>query len=95
MHMVRALALGKGALIRVLHPVQICAKCAIMIKDAIIDIERRLKERGISVHQFCQDIGVSRTTWQRWKAGVVNPRLETWLRVQELVPPKEKKGRAA
>lgn len=74
---------------------QICAKYAVMIKDAIIDIEARLKQQGISVNQFCQDIGVSRTSWQRWKAGVVNPRLETWLRVQELAPPKEKKERAA
>ena len=65
-----------------------------MIKDTIIDIEHRLKERGISVNQFCQDIGVSRTTWQRWKAGVVNPRLETWLRVQEIAPPKKKQEAA-
>lgn len=65
-----------------------------MIKETLIDIEGRLKERGIPVRRFCAEVGINPSTWQRWKAGQVSPRLETWLRVQEMAPPK-RRGRAA
>jgi len=72
-----------------------CKDALTMIKETLIDIEGRLKERGIPVRRFCAEVGINPSTWQRWKAGQVSPRLETWLRVQEMAPPKEKKGRAA
>lgn len=69
-------------------------KPALMFTQSIIEIEGRLKERGIRINDFCEQAGVSRATWQRWKAGVVIPRADRWARVQEMAPGKGRRRAA-
>ena len=40
-------------------------------------LERRAKAAGISVAELCHKAGIARSTFQRMKAGVVEPSLST------------------
>ncbi len=65
----------------------------------IPEIEDRLKAAGIPLAKFWQDIGIHRTTWQRWKAGRYAPRIDAWRQIIAILPPeapkKPKRKRAA
>lgn len=48
--------------------------------------EARIKAAGITIEDFCRTAGVSRSTWQRWKAGATRPMLATWEKVADSLP---------
>ncbi len=51
----------------------------------IAAIEAALAEREIPVDLFCTRAGVSRASWQRWKARQTFPNGRLWLRVEQTV----------
>lgn len=53
------------------------------ISDQVSKIEHDLAERGWSPDDLCRAAGINRSTWTRWKSGVVIPNLATWLKVEE------------
>ncbi|MBY6120238.1 helix-turn-helix domain-containing protein [Mameliella alba] len=48
-------------------------------------IESRLAEAGRTVAEMCNEAGLARSTWQRWKSGAVVPKLNSWGDVGEAV----------
>jgi hypothetical protein len=58
---------------------------AMSIRENIISAETRAKAIGLSVDDLCRQIGVHRATWQRWKAGVTEPRLSDWERTEAVL----------
>lgn len=36
---------------------------------------------GLSIGDFCREVGIHRATWQRWKAGRSAPDVPAWERV--------------
>jgi hypothetical protein len=48
----------------------------------IAGIEARLTAAGKTIGDLCEAAAINRTTWTRWKAGLVSPRLTTWNAVQ-------------
>ena len=52
------------------------------VQDRIGTIEAELKARRITVAEFLEDIGVGRTSWQKWKNGSQLPTMSKWARVE-------------
>jgi hypothetical protein len=53
----------------------------VVTPDEIETIEAALGDCGVSVRQFCETAGISRATWQRWKARKTTPNMRSWRRV--------------
>jgi transcriptional regulator with XRE-family HTH domain len=53
------------------------------IRDEIPKMEAALRERGLSVDEFCDKADLARSTWTRWKSGAVQPNMATWSRVEQ------------
>jgi predicted transcriptional regulator len=51
--------------------------------DAITNAENELARLGYSRRRLCQDAGVAPSTWTRWKAGLTEPNMRTWRRVEQ------------
>lgn len=45
-------------------------------------IEARLSTKGLTISQLCDEVGIARSTWQRWKAGVHSPNMKTFDAVE-------------
>ena len=61
----------------------VCAYGITMI-DVVNEIPRmedQIKGAGYSLFTACKDMGITRSTWQRWKAGEVSPSLANWNKV--------------
>jgi hypothetical protein len=56
------------------------------IQREIAAIETRLEAADISINDFCASVGIHRSNWQRWKAGVTAPNMRNWGRVLDAVP---------
>lgn len=56
------------------------------IAEQVSKIERDLAARGWSPDDLCRKAGINRSTWTRWKSGVVIPNLATWQKVEECLP---------
>jgi hypothetical protein len=54
------------------------------VRDQIIAIEGRLRERGVSVARLCRSAEIAQTTWVRWKTGTP-ARNSNWARIEEAV----------
>ena len=39
------------------------------LQQMVLDIEARLLAASVSVNAFCAEVGINRSTWQRWKNG--------------------------
>ena len=63
-----------------------------MRNPKILEIEQKLPAAGLTVDGLCQELGIHRATWQRWKRGKTYPPLDKWDRMLELVRPE---GQAA
>jgi hypothetical protein len=48
----------------------------------LLDTERRIRATGVKFDAFFMKAKVNRSTWTYWKQGKVNPRAETWARVE-------------
>lgn len=64
------------------------------IQDDIAAVETRLAEHGIDRRDFLAEANLHRSTWDRWKQGVVGPTRRNWDAVEEAVE-KLTAGRAA
>lgn len=53
------------------------------MEDLITNAETAIRRAGLTVDDFCNQIGVHRATWQRWKAGKTSPRLSDWQRIED------------
>lgn len=64
--------------------------------DDIPAMEKALKERGISIDRLCTEASINKSTWTRWKNGVVSPTFRSWDEVvtayRALVAPKTKEA---
>ncbi|MGE0718522.1 MAG: helix-turn-helix domain-containing protein [Alphaproteobacteria bacterium] len=49
--------------------------------DELIALEGRVRERGLSVDEFCKSAGINRATWTRWKSGKSSPQMRKWRAV--------------
>jgi len=45
------------------------------------EIEEAARSSGVAIDDVCEEVGVNRATWQRWKAGDFDPRLSTFQRL--------------
>ncbi len=50
----------------------------------IPDLERAARRAGVSVNDLCKQADVNRSTWQRWKKGLGEPKATSWTRLHEL-----------
>lgn len=50
------------------------------LRETIKEMEAQVKGAGASVPQLCEQAGIKRSTWTRWKSGKTSPNLETWER---------------
>lgn len=55
------------------------------LKGKIEKIESRLKAAGRQVSDLCEEAGIARSTWTRWKYEKVSPNMTTWLDVERAV----------
>ena len=39
------------------------------LQQMVLDIEARLSVAGVTVNELCAEVGINRSTWQRWKNG--------------------------
>lgn len=53
------------------------------IEIEIEKIEVRLAESGRTVGQLCEEAGIARSTWQRWKSRVTAPNWVSFEAVRE------------
>lgn len=51
------------------------------MQERVRAAEGAIAGAGVSVGDFCREIGVHRATWQRWKAGRSAPDVPAWERV--------------
>ena len=56
------------------------------------EAEARAAELGIAAEELVKASGVSRATWNKWKAGSVGPTWKNWQKVLDLLG---EAGRAA
>ena len=57
----------------------------IMIKimqDEFLIINEKLKALGVKHQDFCREVGIHPSTWQRWRNGEILPNLRNWQKVQ-------------
>lgn len=52
--------------------------CMIVVEE-IAELEQRLKSKKATLARVLEDAGINRSTWTRWRSGIVRPRLDTWL----------------
>lgn len=45
------------------------------------DIERLAAERGKTLREVCEQAGIARTTFTRWKGGVTSPSIDVYARL--------------
>ena len=45
------------------------------VQRFVAAVEDRARSLDLSINDLCRTAGVSRATWQRWKAGTVSPKL--------------------
>ncbi len=50
----------------------------------ILDLEARLRARGVSVSRVCRQAEKDRADWQRWKGGRV-PRRSSWREMRAVL----------
>jgi len=50
--------------------------------ELVREAEERAKAASVSIDALCASAGVSRAAWQRWKAGVTEPSVTRWMRVE-------------
>lgn len=66
-------------------------RCAILrtmtdnLPEMISRTEATARSAGVSVDNLCKSAGISRATWQRWKAGTVSPTFRKWQQVETAV----------
>lgn len=53
------------------------------IQEQIAAIEAAVRGADKGIHDLCRRAGISRATWQRWKAGKTSPTLQNWRSVEE------------
>lgn len=51
----------------------------------VAELERVAATRRLSMAQVCRIAGVAPSTWQRWKQGQSQPRLNVMLRIRDAV----------
>lgn len=51
------------------------------------DVEARAQAAGISISTICQNAGIARSTFTRWKRGDTQPTLAVYLRIRDALPP--------
>jgi transcriptional regulator with XRE-family HTH domain len=65
-------------------------------KEAIDQIVRTCRARGLNLHDACKAVGVNIATLNRWRAGKTQPRYANLLKILDAVERLAKKrGRAA
>lgn len=52
------------------------------VSSKIEKIETRLKEAGLPVSRICEQAGIARSTWDRWRSGATSPNMSTWAQVE-------------
>ncbi|MDR3439859.1 helix-turn-helix transcriptional regulator [Telmatospirillum sp.] len=61
------------------------------ISSLINSAEKRAKDCGLSVAVLCAEAGINRATWQRWKAGITEPRLSMLDKLESTLSRYERK----
>lgn len=54
------------------------------LADTLFAIEDAARSRGVTPAELCARIGVSRSTYQRWKAGTTKPSWPAWEAVRRV-----------
>lgn len=50
----------------------------------VMEMEAVLAARGVRIGAFCEQAGIARTTWDRWKQGKTLPNMRTWGKVRRV-----------
>jgi transcriptional regulator with XRE-family HTH domain len=51
------------------------------------EIEARAKDAGLSLVELCDRAGIALSTFYRWRAGVTEPRLDVYRRLEAASEP--------
>jgi hypothetical protein len=55
------------------------------LQSEISDLDKALRDAGVSVDAVLQEAGINRSTWTRWKSGAVpGARYDDVMRVKEV-----------
>lgn len=55
------------------------------IQTRVAQAEQRARACDLSITDLCREAEVHRATWQRWKAGVTEPKLSAWDAVETCI----------
>lgn len=53
--------------------------------EMIRDLEAQARAKGLSISDVCQEAGVARSTFTRWKAGSHEPNMRTFQKISEAI----------
>ncbi len=56
-------------------------ECSMSIQVPIENMEKALRDAGLTSRALCDKAGINTSTWTRWKAGLNAPNMDTWSKV--------------
>jgi len=54
------------------------------------DLERRIRAAGLTPAKACQQAGLAKSTWHRWKSGFTQPTIRSLEKLEAVVAELEK-----